>query len=82
LEEIKNPPCDPDLLKVDKEFILKKLGLAESEFELLMKEPIRNHREFDTEGSFFHYYPALKPFRPLWNAFKSVTGKNVAKHTN
>ncbi|MEO7534683.1 MAG: N-acetyl sugar amidotransferase [Ferruginibacter sp.] len=75
LEEIKNPPYDEKQLKIDKEFILKKLGLSEQEFDALMKLPIRDHREFDTEGSLFHYYPVLKPFKPVWSAMKLVAGK-------
>jgi len=76
LEEMKQPPYDPQQLKVDKEFVLKKLGLTEAEFDAYMKRPIRDHREFDTEGSLFHYYPALKPLKPLWKAVKTVAGKN------
>ena len=75
LEEMKTPAYDPQQLKIDKEFVLKKLGLSENEFDEYMKQPIRNHREFDTEGSFFNYYPALKPLKPLWKAVKTVTGR-------
>jgi hypothetical protein len=74
LKEMKEPPYDAALLKQDKEFVLKKFGLNENEFDAIMKLPVKSHREFDTEGSFFHYYPALKPFRPLWEQFKKVTG--------
>jgi len=75
LNEMKQPAYDPAQLKIDKEFVLKKFGLTEAEFDALMKLPIRDHREFDTEGSLFHYYPFLLPFRPVWNAFKNMTGK-------
>ncbi len=77
LEEMKKPAYDEALFQVDKEFVLKKLGLDELEFENIMKLPVRNHREFDTEGSFFHYYPILKPLRPLWHTFKKLSGKPV-----
>jgi N-acetyl sugar amidotransferase len=73
LAEMKNPPYDAKQLKIDKEFILKKLALSEKEFDALMKLPIRDHREFDTEGSLFHYYPVLKPFKPVWKAIKSLS---------
>lgn len=75
LEEMKLPAYDPKQLKVDKEFVLKKFGFTEAEFDALMKQPVRNHREFDTEGSMFHYYPLLKPFHPLWKAAKKVAGR-------
>lgn len=77
LEEMKQPAYDPETLKVDKAFVLKKLGLSEKEFEDIMKLPVRSHREFDTEGSLFHYYPILKPVRPLWELFKKVTGRSA-----
>lgn len=75
LKELKEPPYDPQQLKIDKEFMLKKFGLTEGEFDAYMKRPVRNHREFDTEGSLFHYYPALKPLKPLWKAVKTIAGK-------
>lgn len=74
LMEIQNPPYNEELLKVDKEFVLKKLGLTEIEFDKIMKQPVRDHREFETEGSFFNYYPVLKPLKPFWEAFKSISG--------
>ena len=72
--EMQQPPYDAVQLKVDKEFVLKKLELSEMEFDDIMKLPIRNHREFETEGSFFNYYPALKSLRPLWDIFKNISG--------
>lgn len=75
LEEMKEPAYDPQQLKIDKEFVLKKFGLSEAEFDAYMKAPIRNHREFDTEGSLFNYYPALKPLQPIWKAAKKMAGK-------
>lgn len=77
LEQMKEPPYDTAILKTDKDFVLKKLDLTEQEFDRIMKLPVRNHREFDTEGSFFHYYPVLKPLRPLWNRFKKMKGTKV-----
>lgn len=78
LEEMKMPPYDAELLKIDKEFVLKKLGLTAEEFDAIMRQPVRSHWDFDTEGSIFHYYPILKPLRPLWEMFKSVTGARKA----
>jgi N-acetyl sugar amidotransferase len=72
LEEMKKPAYDPELLKVDMEFVLKKLGLERQQFETIMKLPVRNHREFDTEGSFFNYYPILKPLKPVWRSLKKI----------
>lgn len=76
LKEMQTPPYDPELLKVDKEFVLKKLGLSEQEFDTIMKLPVKSHWDFDTEGSFFNYYPVLKPLRPLWETYKSIRKVN------
>lgn len=79
LDELKKPPYGAEQLKADKDFVLKKLGLSEEAFEAYMKQPPRKHSEFDTEGSLFHYYPYLKPLRPLWQAVKAATGKKGLK---
>ena len=75
LEELKKPIYDESVLRIDKDFVLKKLGLTIEEFDALMSSPIRDHRDFETEGSFFNYYPVLKPFKPVWEFYKRVTGK-------
>lgn len=69
---IERPVYDDALLQTDKNFVLKKLGLSEAEWEALMTQPVRNHREFDTQGSLFNHYPVLKPFRFLWQGYKRL----------
>lgn len=54
----------------DVEFVLKKLGLSRSEFDVIMALPIRKHQEFDVGGSFFSHYPIFKPLRPLWKKLR------------
>jgi len=63
LEEMKQPIYDPELLKVDLEFVLKKLGLSPQQFEDIMKHPIRSHYDFPTEQSLYKRYPFLMPFK-------------------
>lgn len=72
IEALKEPPLSPQMLKEDMAFVLKKLGLTSEEFREIMALPVRSHREFETEGSFFNYYPILKPLRPLWKAVKKA----------
>jgi N-acetyl sugar amidotransferase len=74
LRELQSAAYPAELLDKDYAFVLKKLGLSCAEFEELMDLPIRSHRDFETEGSLFHYLPVLKPLRPLWERFKSSTG--------
>lgn len=72
LEELKKPLYDSKELKKDKEYVLKKLGFTEAEFDGLMAEKPGSHYDFAVEGSFFEHYPLLRPLRPLWNAYKSI----------
>ena len=74
LQEMEKPYCDSRTIESDKKFVLKKLGLSEQEFDNLMQLPVRSHKEFDTEGSLFYYFPLFKPLKPLWEKFKAVTG--------
>jgi N-acetyl sugar amidotransferase len=46
LRLVADDPYDAALLAVDKEFVLKKLGLSEREFDRIMATPRREHLEF------------------------------------
>ena len=48
LAEIQKPLYEPAELEKDKEFVLKKLGLSEQEFDSLLNAPLRAHREYPT----------------------------------
>mgnify|MGYP003513724308 FL=1 len=49
LKELEKPLYDPAELSSDKEYVLKKLGLNEEEFEMIMHLPVRRHDEFKTD---------------------------------
>lgn len=49
LLELKKPLYDPIDLQRDKEFVLKKLGFSETEFDSMMQEKPRRHDEFPTD---------------------------------
>jgi N-acetyl sugar amidotransferase len=49
LAEMQQPLYEPAELEKDKEFVLKKLGLNESEFAALLNAPLRQHRELPTD---------------------------------
>lgn len=51
LEKLQKPSYDPEELKRDKAYVLKKLGLTEGEFEELMALPIRSHTDFPSQAS-------------------------------
>lgn len=71
--ELQKPICDIDQIKQDREFVIKKFGLSESEFNNLMCELPRPHTDFATELGFFEQYPFLKCFRrPLHAVTKKL----------
>jgi len=75
LNELKEPIYDASQLKMDKEFVLKKLGFTEEEFERIMKEPRREHTDFATEKSIYEKYPIIAPLKPMANLAKRLLKK-------
>jgi N-acetyl sugar amidotransferase len=49
LKEMEQPLYKPKELKADKEYVLKKFGLTEAEFEEIMQLPLRKHDDFKTD---------------------------------
>jgi hypothetical protein len=70
LRMLKQPIYDPRQFVEDKEFVLKKLNLAEKDFKVIMQEPRREHREFKYIRPVLEQYPFLKAFKPLWRLVK------------
>lgn len=69
LREAEKPLYDEDKLKKDKEYVLKKLGLSEKEFEHLMNLPVRKHREFKSDEQVFLSVAKLK------SLYRAVSGR-------
>jgi N-acetyl sugar amidotransferase len=49
LAEVAHPPYGPDELRVESEYVRKKLGFDEAEWEAIMASPPRSHREFASD---------------------------------
>lgn len=64
LEEMKKEPYPIGQQSADREYVVKKLGLTDSEFENIMRLPIRDHAEFGREKD------DLKPFRVFVQRFR------------
>jgi N-acetyl sugar amidotransferase len=69
LELLKLPALDPDKLKLDKEFVIKKFNLTSEQFEQLMSQPVKRHRDYP---SYMNYYYRLRPF---YKSVKNLIGK-------
>jgi N-acetyl sugar amidotransferase len=72
LKELEMPMYNPQLLETDKEFVLKKLGFTEPEFDNYINQPRREHTEFKTEQSLYNNYPLLKPLKPIGDFVKRI----------
>lgn len=70
LEELKEPLYDLQQLSSDKEYVIKKLGFTENEFDLLMQEKPKLHQEFEVEGAIGNHYPLLSPVKKIYKLFK------------
>ena len=71
LEELKQPIYNANQLEEDKEFVLKKLGLSENQFNKLMALSPHPHTKFKTESnSYFEKYPILKPLKGIYSSLK------------
>lgn len=65
LEELSKPIIEPNQLKEDYDFVLKKFGLTPDAFEALMQLPRKEHTDFATVQSIFSKHPYLKPLKPV-----------------
>lgn len=63
LEELQTPIYPPDLLRQDLEFVMKKLGLTESEFKLLLQQPPKQASDYPSHLFLFH---ELRRWRELF----------------
>lgn len=60
LEEIKKDPYPTEqMLLEDREYLIKKLGITEQEFQKLMDLPVKKHTDYP---SILHWYDRLRPY--------------------
>lgn len=68
LQELKKPIYDPAQFREDYDFVLKKLGLTDDQFQELMRNPPRSHYDFDYERPLEERYPLLAPLKKIYRA--------------
>jgi len=59
LEELRHPPLDKNLLEQDRVYVLKKLGLTESEFELILNNPNKKFSDYPNNDSLWNNFGLL-----------------------
>jgi N-acetyl sugar amidotransferase len=72
IDELSKPIYDPVQFKTDYEFVLKKLGLSDKEFQKIMQLPQRSHYDFDYEKPIDQRYPILKPIKKIYRTLFPV----------
>lgn len=60
LAEMLEDPYKGGDLQQDREYVIKKLGLTEEEFDKLMAAPVKEHTEYPSNNFFFHEAQQLK----------------------
>ena len=76
LKELEQPLYPANELKADKEYVLKKLGLSETEFENIMHSPVKKHQDFKTDKFFKDAYMNLmEKTAPLRKAVKKTLSR-------
>jgi hypothetical protein len=63
LAELEGPAYDPEELRIDREYVLKKLDFTEQEFDEIMRLPVRSHADYPSDEDFKRL---LRPFRGLY----------------
>lgn len=64
LEELKNRPAKEEMLVNDKEYVMKKLGLSEKEFEAIIQAPNKTFKDYsNTDGLWRRYSKIIRVAR-------------------
>lgn len=76
LAELQQPLYQPRDLQADREYVIKKLGLTETEFDAIMALPPRRHEEFKTDKHLKdRYMNILERTAPIRKALKKIVSK-------
>jgi len=72
MDELKNEPYPQNLQKQDKEYVIKKLGLTEGEFERIMNLPKKSFKDFPSYENSKIYNGMGKIFRILGKSYNII----------
>ena len=71
--EISKPLYTPDTFQAEKDFLLKKLGLQEKEWDKIMSTPPRSHYDFEIEMPLDKRFKWVKPFKQIYRKIFPVS---------
>jgi hypothetical protein len=49
LKEMEKDPYPPELLKQDKDYVIKKLSMSESKFQEIMELPVKSYKDYPND---------------------------------
>lgn len=75
--ELQTEPYPPELLKQDKEYVVKKIGVSEQEFDGIMAAPIKSHMEYPNDSRIFSLLGRLNAWRQRRNVSSSLQHKRA-----
>ncbi|MBI1767946.1 MAG: N-acetyl sugar amidotransferase [Bacteroidetes bacterium] len=71
LKELATPIYDPEQLKIDYDFVLKKFGMKDDEFKKILSLPRKEHNDYPHQkNNIWDSYPLIRPFKKIWRMFK------------
>ena len=70
LEKLKIPIYNELELAQNKEYVVKKLGFSEEEFDQIMVEEPRFHTDYETEGPIENHYVLLKSIKSIYKMLR------------
>ena len=59
-------------MRIDKEFVLKKLGFSLDEFDTYIKTAAVPHTNYKVSGSLTKDYPIIKIIKPIYKKLKGI----------
>lgn len=65
--ELQKPILPRHMFQQDLQFVLKKLGMSKSEFDIYLNSPAIPHSHYNLSLKFFDEYPKLRAFKFLFN---------------
>jgi N-acetyl sugar amidotransferase len=73
VEELAHPTYPLDMQKSDKEYVAKKLGFSDEEFDKVLRLPNRPHQDFGTDRSQREFYfKVMRSIKPVSSIVKAV----------
>lgn len=66
VEELKQPVYPAELFETDYEFVLKKLGFTDKQFQEYLEQPPVPHSKYEMSISLFDEMPFLKPLKKIF----------------